>query len=218
MKEADLAADVVAWLKKKGWEVYQEVECYGGVADIVATKKDLLWIVETKTALTFQLVDQARDRIMCADYVSVAVPTTQRGSRGGTSYWVLNHFGIGLLQVDRYGHGSIRESIDPKRQAPQHRWYEMLKNFLEPEHKTFAKAGEKDAKRWTPFKRTCRDAVRYVKKNGPCTLRQLIENIDHHYAAYGSARAHIVKSVEMGLIPELQIDRTCTPMKILVVR
>lgn len=60
--EQQVAEIVVAWLESLGADVYQEVECGTGVADIVARIGAELWIVEVKTSLSLALLCQAMER------------------------------------------------------------------------------------------------------------------------------------------------------------
>jgi len=215
LKEVDLAERVIRWLEGRGWDVYQEVTTgWQGVADIAAVKDGVLWVVETKTSLSFALIDQARERLRIADYVSVAVPDSVKGSRGDTAYWVLRHFGIGLVQVDRYYMESIRETYKPKRQTPDRRRTDKLLGNLCPEHKTYAKAGSPHGRVWTPFKRTCRDALGYVEVNGPCTVRELVEGIEHHYDTTKSAKVNLTRLIDLDQVPGLKLDRRRRPAKV----
>lgn len=209
MKETEIAARVVSWLEHKGWDVYQEVVCRGGVADIVAVKKDVVWIIETKTSFTFQLMDQARDRLECADLVSVAVPEAKRGR---TARWILDHFGIGLILVDRTC-TSVRVPHGFKPKQTSARWTDEVKESLQPEHKTYAAAGSQDG-HWTEFKSTCRNALEHVKRRGSCTMRDLVAEIKHHYSSDAGARATLRDRIEQGVVPGLKLDRSVKPMQV----
>ncbi len=86
--EVELARPVVAWLGDLGWEVFQEVSAGGSVADIVARRGPVLWVVEVKRSLGLSLLGQAHAWKRRAHRVSVAVPagrdTTARRSSGNT--------------------------------------------------------------------------------------------------------------------------------------
>jgi hypothetical protein len=43
-KEVAVARPVVEYLREQDWEVYQEVECISGVADIVAVRGKLVGV------------------------------------------------------------------------------------------------------------------------------------------------------------------------------
>jgi hypothetical protein len=207
--EAEVAAAVVAWFKDGPWEIYQEVPCSGGVADIVATDQNRVWIIEVKRSLTFGLIDQARRRLKCAHWVSVAVPS---GARSDTSYYMLRHFGIGLvLPSFIYGRWEVRESIEPKINRAGHKGAKRLISRLEPEHKTAAKAGSAGGGHWTPFKRTCKHALGLVQKNGPMTMRELMDGIEHHYSSHSSARSTFLRMVDINVVPGLELDKSKKP-------
>src|ERR1700677_1998698 len=77
--EAQLAATVVDWLKRGGWDVYQEVQLNSGGrrADIIAVDcLKRIWVIECKNAFSTHLVDQALfwKEMGVADRVSVAIP------------------------------------------------------------------------------------------------------------------------------------------------
>ena len=59
--EVDIAALIISWLEEQEWETYKEVQIfsYGRRADIVGVKGKLIWVVETKTTLTFEVIAQA---------------------------------------------------------------------------------------------------------------------------------------------------------------
>jgi Holliday junction resolvase len=64
-KEATLAAAVVRWLEREGWDVYQEVQVSAPstsgerVVDIIALKGPIVWGIECKVSLTLPLLLQA---------------------------------------------------------------------------------------------------------------------------------------------------------------
>ena len=77
MKEQELASYIVSYLENENWEIFQEVQfrSYGNIADIVAVKDNKLWIIESKTTLSFKVLEQAR-RWKC-HYRSIAVPSVR---------------------------------------------------------------------------------------------------------------------------------------------
>jgi hypothetical protein len=210
MKETDVGAAVVKWLRRDGWDVYQEVSCRSGVADIVATRDGRVWIVETKTTLSFALIDQARDRLKHAHWVSVAVPSAKRSE---TAYWALRYFGIGLLLKMDYT-GEVRESIEPRTNRAGHQGAKKLISTLVPEQHDFAAAGTAHGGYWTPFKATCRNALDFVKVHGACTAKDLIDGIKHHYRTSATARTTLIQRIEAGVVPGLRIDRSVKPLRV----
>lgn len=100
--EAELAAVVITWLEALGAEVWQEVECGTGVADIVARLGAELWIIETKLSLSLALLVQACERRREAHRVYCAAPYTRTMREFGM---LCEELGVGLLDV-RVGEAS----------------------------------------------------------------------------------------------------------------
>lgn len=210
-RETELAAPIVDWFRQDGWDVYQEVPCRSGVADILVVQHGRIWIIETKVSLTFALIDQAIDRLKHAHWVSIAVPSCRRSK---SSYWLLRYHGIGLMRVVNYGHGALRveESIEPRLNRAGHAGAKKLLATLEPEHMNYAEAGSSAGSQWTPFKRTCRNALEYVQAHGSCSLKDLMGEIKHHYRTSSTARASFAQRIEQGIVPGLRLDRSKRPL------
>jgi len=203
--EADLAAVVVAWLQDSGAAVYQEVEVAGGVADIVARVGVELWIIETKLHLSLALLVQAMERRRHAHRVYCAGPYT-RTLRDFA--WLCREVGVGLLEV-RVGtdarwdpdHASVKEA------APSQRWNSrpvILANRLRPEHQTHAMAGTNGG-RWTPFRDTCEQLLRVVRRDPGVPLAVAVASIRDHYSSKAAARSHLAGWVAANRIPGVQI-------------
>ncbi|HBD94493.1 MAG TPA: hypothetical protein DC057_10030, partial [Spirochaetia bacterium] len=99
IKETEIAEIVIDWLEKQHWDVYQEVPVNSGFADIFAVRNGLVWVIETKTSLSFDVMEQAFRREV--HYRSVAVP------KPINSNWFLqrkiarDYLNIGILSVDQ---------------------------------------------------------------------------------------------------------------------
>lgn len=206
MRETEIGAAVVDALEADGWDVYQEVAVGGGIADVVGVRDGKACIVECKTRLAVSLVEQAIDRTRTAHWVWVAVPKTRR--RGWLMGEILRDKGIGLMIVGRDGAftvtGVTRKSW-PKLNRHAHSNAKRLMASLEPEHKAYAKAGERNGKRWTPWTSTCRRALWRVQANGPMTVSALMASIDHHYNSHSAARSSFVQWLRAGSVPGLRI-------------
>lgn len=200
--EADLAAVVVGWLQDSGATVYQEVECPGGVADIVARVGPELWIIETKLHLSLALLIQAMDRRRLAHRVYCAGPYTRtlRDFAG-----VCREVGVGLLEVsigdDGYGHPRVREA------AAAQRWNSRpveLAKKLRPEHQTHAAAGTNGG-RWTPFRDTCEQLRAIVERNPGVPLGDAVASIRDHYSSKAAARSSLATWIAANKVPGVQI-------------
>lgn len=206
--EEEFAEIIVKWLKKNGWEVYQEVQAraYSGIADIVAEKYGLYWIIECKLNFGFKVMAQADDWKGCANYVSVAVPSSKTNMFKRKICKLLN---IGVMSVSKHFYKdnefNIEEYLVAQTQTIKSK---CLINALTEKHKTYAKAGNNCGKRITPFNTTVENLTTLVKEKSGILLKQAIIKITHHYATDNSAYACIRQYISNGIIKgfELKYD------------
>jgi hypothetical protein len=216
--EADLAKKVIAWLEGQGWETFKEVEiARGGRADIVAKRGDITWIIETKTSMSVDLLVQCRDRIGKAYYVSAAVP--RRGPTGKRilmnpvhEHW-LRYYGIGVLSVEMYSDYGIPvyETTAPSlfRYHKNLKGMRSLRSSLNEFHKA-TEAGKVGVDYFTPYKFTIHQIKEYLKKHGPTKLKDLIKEINHHYASDAGARSTLAKWIGIGEVKGIEMrDGLC---------
>ena len=200
--EQELAAIVVDRLKAEGWEVFQEVQVFSTVADIVAKKDSKLWIIETKTSLNLDVLGQAYDWRHFADMVSVAVPLSRHSRGRNFAHVVCRQLNIGLITVsstigwDNKPHWYIEVPAKDTTNDPILR--QRLENSFCDLHKTWSKAGSPAGGHLTNFKLTNLNAIEYVKDNPGCTIKQLVDNIDTHYANKNSAKSSILSALNRG--------------------
>lgn len=203
MKETDLAEKVILWLTDQQWDVYQEVAMDGGrCADIVAVQGKIVWIIECKLSASLSVIDQAYRWLWIANYVSVAAPKP--------SFFfeqVCRKFGIGVLSTRR----EVAEHVRPKLIRISTVKYRAK---LLPEHKTYAKAGNSEGRRWSPFKQTCRAILIAAQQYPGICMRDLITNIDHHYQTPSTARQCIAKWIDAGSVPGVKLVRDGRFMRI----
>jgi len=205
--EEVLAEMVVSWLQDQHWVVYQEVSCAGAVCDIVAVRGPAVWAIECKLKMGLAVLGQAHQWRFLANYVSVAVPAPKRGYHQ-FAYRLLHDYGIGRIELtersDLDGWGlNIRQS------APTfcRRTSSKLRCSLREEHKTFAKAGNPNSKRFTPFQGTKRDIQRIVKQRKSVPLKELIDELNHHYTTDVSAKQCLTKLIDGGVIEGVVVRR-----------
>lgn len=218
LPETEIARPVVAYLRDQQWDVHQEV-ALGARADIVGVHPRpsglaLLWVIEVKRSLTFEVIAQARNWLDHAHYVSVAVPATHRSSDGRRiAERCLASYGIGLIEVDmRYvragGEGSVRvcsaPTIGRRRLIPQ--FVARLRGALCDETRTYAEAGNAESRFWSPFRNTCHQIVQEIQKRGPLTTRELVAAITHHYRSDATARSTLPHWLLAGKIPGVESD------------
>jgi hypothetical protein len=189
--EVELAKKVIDYLHDQKWEVYQEVQPRRGkssVADIVATQGKLVWIIECKLSYGLAVVEQAREWIGWAHYISVAAPVGKRNHVVLDEY--LKSKSIGLISFNSCGDLSEYNFIRPRlNRKPA--LIDMLKSTLREEHKSFAEAGNNYGRRFTPFQATCDNIRRHLALNPGCTLKDLVASIQTHYHSAANARSSI---------------------------
>jgi len=181
MSEKELASKLISWLTEQHWEVYQEVPM-GAIADIVAVRNKIVWIIECKTSMTFTVLEQAQN--WHTHYRSVAIPEAQRRSGRQFANSIAQSLGIGVIEIGMY-----IKVIEP---APLHReWHKssmkILKNLRE-EHKTFCAAGSANDRRFTPYVATITDVKYFIGRHPGCTIKEIMSSLHHHYSSDQSAK------------------------------
>jgi hypothetical protein len=198
--EADLARSVLTELQHQGYETYEEVSAIGKRADIVAVRGRVIMVVETKTALSLQLLDQLARWDGFAHYIIAAVPL---GRVSAAAQQWLRHHGHGLWKV---GCDEIHEDISPRlaRTALDH-W---IRNALSPEQRSgdYAKAGSNSGGYWTPFRNTCKELQRIVQSEPGIELRVALGKFSHHYASAKSARSALPGLIRKGIVQGIRLD------------
>lgn len=198
--EAEIAGSVCCYLVEQKWEVYKEVVPFRGGkrADIVARRGREIWVIECKMVSSFGVIEQATRWRQFAHRVSVAVPKVKDN-------WffsvVCNHFGIGVLTVNKDG------SVEEIRSAPLHRTVSAryITNVLREELKQNI-AGS-NGSYWTPFNSTVRNLKDYLKINPGATMKQAIDDIEHHYRSDSAARSSLSHWIRSGVIEGIKRER-----------
>ena len=211
--ETALAEKVVAWFRDQHWTVYQECG-HNGTADIVAVKGPLVYVVECKLQFSFSVIEQAERWLKYAHYVSVAVPSRK-------STWfkerVCSEFGIGVLHVyswpdrapDTEWHpDSVYTRMDPVFRRKVHH---SLRESLMEEHKTYAKAGSPTGRRWTPFKKACKElaelAARHPEGLPLKTFCEKATFTGYRSKNIAARKRSVVDWVDRGLVPGVKLER-----------
>lgn len=176
----------------------------------MAVRGPILWAIETKTSLSFEVVAQARRWRHYAHLASVCVPATRRNSRDlGREFAlrVCEAEGVGVLTFDPQRGESERIRVDVGPRPVRRPLTERLRAALHQEQKTAAPAGSNRGGYWTPWQRTCREIVARVKGQPGITIAALLEGLEHHYASHASARGSILKWAEGGRIKGVRVSR-----------
>jgi len=183
MKETDIAAAVIRYFQDRdeGWEIFQEVKCGISIADIVARRGRLLWVVECKVGGFLAVLGQAERWLCHANFVSIAMPGS---TRTATMRRVMEPFGIGFIGVrSGYAHSEAFPKLN-RRLFPE------LGKALHDDQKTFCPAGSKHGY-WSPFKNTCAEVKKYVHNNPGCSMKDMANGIRHHYGNDAAAIASL---------------------------
>lgn len=187
MNETDLAKPVINWLTEQHWDVYQEVQLgTGGVADIMAVRSGMLWVIECKTSFTLTVLDQARH--WKAHYRSVCVPRKKGYFTGlrdqGIENDLAKYFQIGILEVNGYDDRKIHESVSAPLMREYHKSAKKIIQNLKPQHKTFGTAGQNNGHYWTPYKETMSNIESILTKFPGIDLKTIVEKLEdrHHYS------------------------------------
>lgn len=205
--EAELAAVVTAWLDQMGYETYAEVAEGRGAgrrADIVAVRGPITMIVETKTTLSLSLLEQCARWLGAANYVIACCPFT-RNSWAASDYARLRGFGLWLVS-GVYGEDVSSARVDEVR-APR-LWRHIhapVRRLLRPEHRRHAPSGSAGGGYYTPFRATCDRLRELVRRHPGVTLKDAMNQIEHHYVSIQSARSCLPGRIREGLVPGVVI-------------
>ena len=207
MTETELAAPVIEYLESFHWDVYQEVPCGSGVADILAVLDKRIWVVELKKSLSLQLLDQAIYRCARVHYVSIGIPSRKYnlGRKNYAVKTILDHYGIGVFMVG--ASGRLAEERKPRlNEDPFHFDLEETLKALHPKMKQ-NKAGSTPGNNWTPWKEWKRDVARIVSENPGITPKEMVEKLktlapytkpkNAEQAAVYYARSGLIEGVEV---------------------
>lgn len=213
MKETELAEQVVGWLEAQNWTIYQEVQFrhLGGVADIVAERNGILWIIETKLSMSIEVLNQAS--AWPAHYRSIAVPGTSNRRNNKRDYRVArDYYLVGVIEVSR---GDIYESVKPPAFLKNHKTAKKMISQLTELHKTYAKAGSKAGSHLTPYKMTMIEIQRHLKVHPGCTIDDLFKQYGSmHYASKSSFKGNLLKCLDSFEADWCRIDKSSNPYKL----
>ena len=204
--EEELAEKIVTWLKENGWVVYQEVQImsYDRIADIVAVKDDKTWVIETKLNFGFTVLEQADAWLNWANYVSIGIP--YKNSKHFKDR-VAELLGLGVLCVSKDFYREkflIKQRVLAKENKEP---YKYLKERLNNYQKDFAKAGNSNGKRYTPYSHTVKQLEDLAEKEPGIQLRDAIQKIQHHYRSDKNAICSIAQWIHRGSITSLRLEK-----------
>lgn len=109
MKESDLFEPIKDWLEERGWEVFAEVSGYEGIADIVGRQRKMYCIVEMKTSLSHEVIDQAIRWVGYVHYIYIAIPK-RKSAIPRYLEQLFREKGIGVLEVGKIDYSGLYNS------------------------------------------------------------------------------------------------------------
>jgi len=197
MKETELAQKFVDYLS--GYDLYFEVD-YFRCVDIVALNGITSSAIEVKTTFNFKVFEQALGNRNHFNYSYIAVPSFND--------WFIQQrlckdYGIGLLLYDgRRGYEEVREIVHPKlnRHANNKR---LIERLHERNKRSLPGSKSGDSGKITAFGCTVENAVRYVQRHSGCSMKEMIDNIGHHYDSNMIARRNIYTWIHKGVIADI---------------
>lgn len=213
--ETDIGQSVMEWLRADGWSVYPEFRPRMRdvkTADIVAIRDRIVWIIECKTSINLAVIGQSLGWVKYAHYVSVAGPRASAVARK-----ILKDYGIGLLSVEPLYYRSevLKTMVTLKPRLNRFAKTHIIRESVHPLHEGWdAVPGQVSGGTLTPFRITAQLAIAYVMAHPGCTVKEVVDNIKHHYRCDSTARSCLVSALRRKIIPELRIDPKSRPMRI----
>ncbi|WCS68471.1 hypothetical protein Goe16_00530 [Bacillus phage vB_BsuM-Goe16] len=185
MKETDLFDPVKRLLEQWGYEVYSEVLAGQGGrrADIVGYMKPASCVVELKTSLTMDLLEQAYRWRNCANYVYIAIPGRKKPIPSFVKQ-MLSKEKIGVIEVFTPTYGERNFAQSSMKASFQRNKCMEWKEILKPEHKTWLVGGSNSGGYVTPYKLTMERIKRLLHTQKDwVSLTYIVNNCETHYSS-----------------------------------
>lgn len=184
MKETELFKPIKEYLLEAGYtDVYSEVQAGRNRADVVATSGSAVCVVELKTSLTMELIEQAILWREKAHYIFIAIPKRKKPIPSFVKR-VLRDNKIGILEV---GNSFLYSNqVFATQKARFNRpYFEKFSwnNILREEHKTWAEGGTAGGGYFTPYKLTIENVKHFLYLHrGWHTVDAILEHCETHYS------------------------------------
>lgn len=198
MTEAELAKNFIFYLQDS-YDLYYEVNDI----DIVGKSGNIIIGVEVKTSLNFKVIEQAWNNQYCLHYSYVAVPWSKNMD---FKMRICSMHGIGVLTFRSHNgkFWEIREEIKPKFHRKAYtKWF-----VPSPDFKRSIPGSPSGPGVISAFKITVENIERYVKRHPECTIKELFENINHHYSGLSSMKNCIYKYIRDGVIKGIGVENS----------
>jgi hypothetical protein len=201
MKETELAKNFVEYLSC--YDLYYEVECSSGRIDIVALNGSIRMAFEVKTNFNFKVLEQAINNLPYFHYSYIAVPYFRGGHIQDK---ICRDYGIGLLTCNAYEwmSGNVEERVKGKlNRHPDNKFSRIV--LTEANKKNIPGMSGSEGGRMTPFRQTVENLVKYIEYHKGCSLKEAIENINHHYTSFAGAKSTIYNWIRSEVITEVEL-------------
>lgn len=194
LKETDMFLPIKNYFLEKDCEVFSEVlsEHSSRRADVVVRQDKIITVIEMKTTLSMDLLEQANRWLYKANYVYIAIPHPKDGHINEYARKCLRRDGIGILTVDfryaKYYMSSIEEMgiLVPVTEISNPKLFRRVKTnwdkCLTEEHKNTLIGGSKGGGYITPYSTTI-SAVKRCLKYHPegVSLNDIVQKVQTHY-------------------------------------
>jgi hypothetical protein len=181
--------------------LYFEVDYFRSV-DIVALNEKIASAFEVKTTFNFKVFEQALENRKHFNYSYICVPEFNDSC---IQRKLCEDYGIGLLIYDtRRGFNDVREIVHPKlnRHTNNKR---LIERLHERNKRSLPGSKSGDSAKITAFGVTVENAVFYVKRHPGCTIKEMVDNIGHHYDSNILARKNLYQWIHKGIVKGIEI-------------
>ena len=201
--EADVAKVLVDHYREMGYEVFNEVAIYGGGSrriDMYCKNEDHTIGIEVKLNMNLTVLEQGFNWRNNANMIYVAVPKNGKNLR--FAKMLCEDIGLGILTVSMIRSyntecsGTVEEILKPayNENITLPKLYEEQKESV---------ASNAAGSFVTPFSLTRIRLVEYIRNNGSCYIKDVLEKMDHHYQNNTSAISSLSGLIKSGVISEL---------------
>lgn len=207
MKETDLFEPIKKWLEDGGNEVYSEVRAKRTFrrADVVGVHGGILTVVEMKTGISLDLIEQAVGWRNRAHYIYVAIPKPKTHLNEFARKLLQQH-GIGILTVNL---GDDAQSVSLYRNHKpklNRRIVNDLSEALTEYHKNALPGGSSGGGYVTTYSLTMMRIKEYLEnelqtrrtrdREGWRTTNEILDDVTTHWSSPKPSLAHALREFE----------------------
>lgn len=115
-------------------------------------------------------------------------------------------YGVGLIICNPNGwmNGGFEERVKPKLNRKPFNAFRHELN--ESYKKSIPGSSGAEGGRITPFKITVENIIKHIKRHPGCSIKQLIDGIQHHYSSDSGSKSSIYQHINNGIIKEIKIE------------